>query len=83
MQQPDNEYFPFGYGSFEPLINLSKGLLIAGLSLFALVSAINALLHGGRTLNPGFGITYAAIAASASGCRPNTIPSPPGRPMTP
>lgn len=66
VQQPDNEYYPFGYGSFEPLVNLSKGLLIAGLSLFALASAINALFHGGRPLDPGIGLIYAAIAAA--GC---------------
>ncbi len=63
VKQPDNEYFHFGYASFEPLINLVKGLLIAILSIFALCSAINALLHGGRLLNAGVAVQYSAIAA--------------------
>ena len=64
VKQPDNEYFQFGYASFEPLINLIKGLLIALLSLIALFSAIDALLHGGRLLDAGIAIKYAAIAAA-------------------
>ena len=64
VKQPDNEYFQFGYASFEPLINLIKALLIALLSLIALFSAIDALLHGGRLLDAGIAIKYAAIAAA-------------------
>ena len=63
VKQPDNEYFQFGYASFEPLINLVKGLLIAILSFFALCSAIDALLHGGRVLDAGVAVQYSAIAA--------------------
>ncbi|MGK7948845.1 MAG: cation transporter, partial [Xenococcaceae cyanobacterium] len=61
--QPDNKYFQFGYASFEPLINLIKGLLIVILSIFALCSAIDALLHGGRVLDAGIAVQYSAIAA--------------------
>ena len=63
VKQPDNEYFQFGYASFEPLINLIKGVLIATLSLFALCSAIDALRHGGRVLDAGVAVQYSAIAA--------------------
>ncbi len=63
VRQPDDEDFQFGYASFEPLINLVKGLLIAVLSIFALCSAIDALLHGGRVLDAGVAIQYSAIAA--------------------
>ncbi len=63
VKQPDNEYFQFGFASFEPLINLIKGLLITILSIFALCSAIDALLHEGRVLDTGIAIKYAAIAA--------------------
>ena len=66
LRQPDSEYFQFGYASFEPLVNLIKGLLVAILSLYALFSALDALLHGGRSLDAGVAIKYAAIAAS--GC---------------
>ncbi|MGK7899221.1 MAG: cation diffusion facilitator family transporter [Xenococcus sp. (in: cyanobacteria)] len=63
VRQPDDEDFQFGYASFEPLINLVKGLLIAVLSIFALCSAIDALLHGGRVLDAGVAVQYSAIAA--------------------
>ncbi len=66
VKQPEGSQFQFGYLSFIPLVNLSKGLLIFILSLFALFSAISALLHGGRMLNAGLGVIYAIIAAS--GC---------------
>ncbi len=63
VRQPDDEDFQFGYASFEPLINLVKGLLIAVLSIFALCSAMDALLHGGRVLDAGVAVQYSAIAA--------------------
>ncbi|HAC63099.1 MAG TPA: cation transporter [Cyanothece sp. UBA12306] len=66
VRQPEGKQFQFGYLSFIPLVNLSKALLIFILSLFALFSAITALLHGGRMLNPGMGVIYAIIASS--GC---------------
>ncbi|MDJ0731871.1 MAG: cation diffusion facilitator family transporter [Crocosphaera sp.] len=66
QKQPENEYFNFGYLSFIPLVNLIKGLLIFLLSLFALTSAITAILHGGKTLNANIAIIYALIAAG--GC---------------
>ena len=66
QKQPENEYFNFGYSSFIPLVNLIKGLLISLLSLFALTSAITAILHGGRNLNANVAVIYALIAAT--GC---------------
>ncbi len=63
VKQPDNQYFQFGYASFEPLINLIKGVLIVTLSLFALCSAIDAVLHGGRVLDAGVAVQYSVIAA--------------------
>lgn len=66
QKQPENQYFQFGYLSFIPLVNGIKGLLIFVLSLFALTSAISAILHGGRTLNANLAVVYAAIAAA--GC---------------
>lgn len=63
VRQPEGKQFQFGYLSFIPLVNLSKGLLIFVLSLFALFSAISAMLHGGRMLNASLGVVYAIIAA--------------------
>jgi len=34
--RPDSESYPFGYSYFESLVNLCKGLLILGVSIFAL-----------------------------------------------
>ena len=66
QQQPESARFNFGYFSFVPLVNVVKGLLIFTISLFALFSAISALLHGGRTLDANRAVIYAAIAAT--GC---------------
>ena len=64
--QPPDEHFHFGYAQFEPFLNAVKGLLMLGVSGFALASAVTALLHGGREVNPGLAIVYAVIAMA--GC---------------
>ena len=45
LARPDDERYPFGYLFFEPLINTVKGLLILGVSLFALVDAADRARH--------------------------------------
>lgn len=60
--RPDDERFPFGYGYFEPLVNAVKGLLILGISLFALYQALVALASGGRAIALGPAIGYAVVA---------------------
>ena len=59
---PDDERYPFGYLFFEPLINTAKGLLLIGVSLFALADAGIALASGGRAVAFGPAIGYAAGA---------------------
>lgn len=66
VMQPPDEHFHFGYAQFEPFLNAVKGLLMLGVSGFALASAVTALLHGGREVNPGLAIIYAVIAMA--GC---------------
>ncbi|MDR5899726.1 cation diffusion facilitator family transporter [Halomonas vilamensis] len=63
--RPDSESYPFGYSYFESLVNLCKGLLIFGVSIFALVDAIAALLTGGRAIAAGIAIAYALFATAA------------------
>ena len=63
IQQPEDERFPFGYALFEPFLNLGKGLAIALVALFALGSAVIAILHGGRSIEAGVALWYALIAA--------------------
>ncbi|WP_252106501.1 MULTISPECIES: cation diffusion facilitator family transporter [unclassified Halomonas] len=60
--QPDSDAYPFGYSYFESLVNLCKGLLIFGVSIFALVDAIAALLTGGREIAAGIAVLYAIFA---------------------
>ncbi|RBI68940.1 cation transporter [Vreelandella sulfidaeris] len=60
--RPDSESYPFGYSYFESLVNLCKGLLILGVSIFALVDAIAALLTGGREIAAGLAVIYALFA---------------------
>ena len=62
VQQPDDEWFHFGYARFEPLLNLSKGIVILGVCGISLASAIQALLHGGRQLNLGPAVIYSILA---------------------
>jgi predicted Co/Zn/Cd cation transporter (cation efflux family) len=65
LTRPDDERYPYGYLYFEPLINTVKGLLILGISLFALVDAAVALFTGGRAVVLGPALGYAAFATLA------------------
>ncbi len=65
LKRPDDERYPFGYLFFEPLINTVKGLLILGVSAFALVDAVAALVAGGRAVVLGPAVAYAAFATLA------------------
>ena len=63
VRRPDDELYHFGYAAYEPMLNLSKGLLMAFITIFALVSAVEVALHGGRTIQAGWASVYAGIAA--------------------
>jgi cation diffusion facilitator family transporter len=66
VAEPDDESFNFGYAYFEPFLNAVRGLILLAVTGYALVSAINALLHGGREIVPGWALLYAVIAVA--GC---------------
>jgi cation diffusion facilitator family transporter len=59
----DDARFPYGYSFFEPLVNGIKGLLILGVSIMALIGAIEALLAGGRHIEAGIATAYGAFAS--------------------
>jgi cation diffusion facilitator family transporter len=61
--RPDDERFPFGYANFEPLLNLTKGLTVGFIQVWALYAAVTALLSGGRHTEPGLGVLYAVIGS--------------------
>ena len=56
--------FQFGYYGFEPLINTIKGIIVLSVTLFALVSAVEALIHGGRPLEVGSAVVFAVFSTS-------------------
>ena len=61
----DDERFPVGYGFFEPLINGIKGLMVLGISVMALIGAIEALFSGGRSIALGYATAYGVFATCA------------------
>ena len=67
VEGPADDWFHFGYAAFEPMLNTIKGLLLLGVCGFSSVSAIGALMRGGRSLNPGWALLYAVLAATGAG----------------
>jgi cation diffusion facilitator family transporter len=66
VRQPDDEHFHFGYAAYEPMLNLTKGLLIGFVSLLAAWASIDSILAGGREIQGRMAVVYAVIAAG--GC---------------
>lgn len=64
--RPGNQQYPFGYTTFEPILNLCKGLLLSVVGLFALISSISALFTGGRPISTGGAMAYAGVSAVGS-----------------
>ncbi len=62
VQHGDDAEFPFGYAFFEPLVNAIKGVLVLGVTISAFVGAVEALLTGGRSINPGPAVGYGIVA---------------------
>lgn len=65
VARPDDARYPFGYLFFEPAINTAKGLLLIGVSLYALADAAVSLASGGSAVSFGPAIGYAAGATLA------------------
>jgi cation diffusion facilitator family transporter len=65
LARPDDATYPFGYLYFEPLINTVKGLLILGVSGYALFNSIVTLFSGGQELTLGPALVYAAAATAS------------------
>ena len=67
IQQPGNEDYPFGYVALEPMLNLGKGIVIAIVAICALFSSVDAIRHGGRSVEADLAIWYAGLAALGCG----------------
>lgn len=65
VDQPSTDAFPFGFAHFEPLLNVIRGFLILAAATFAFLSAVLALLRGGRPFTPGVALAYGVLAAVA------------------
>lgn len=63
VRLPEDATYHFGYAAYEPMLNLAKGLLMALISIFALVTAIQVAMAGGRAIEVGWAVVYAAAAA--------------------
>ena len=63
----DDERFPHGYAFFEPLVNGIKGTLLLGVSVMALLGAMQALLSGERTIAAGVAIAYGILRPVCAG----------------
>ncbi len=66
VRQPPDARLHFGYAQFEPFLNVLKSLSVLVLCGFASASAIDAIVHGGRELQPGPALVY-ALAAMVGG----------------
>lgn len=55
------ERFTMGFWHLEPIVLALNGLLLMGVALYALFNAVSSLLEGGRDLEFGIAIAYAAI----------------------
>lgn len=62
VARPRDEQYPFGYASYEPMLNLFKGVLIAFALIYAVAEAVRTLLSGGQDVAAVGGISYAALA---------------------
>ena len=65
VHQPDDTHYQFGYGGFEPLFNLLKGVVIGFIGVFAFTDAVNAILSGGRPIQAGIALVYAVLVGIA------------------
>ena len=62
VSRPSDDSYPFGYATFEPMLNLFKGLLIGFALVYAVWTAVRTLLTGGQEIAAEGGILYAVIA---------------------
>jgi len=62
-QRPRDERFQYGYASFTPFINTIRAALFVGISVFAIVNAVQTIREGGREMAADLGAVYGVIAS--------------------
>lgn len=55
------ERFTMGFWHIEPMVLGLNGMMLMGASVYALINAVESILDGGRELEFGHGIIYAAV----------------------
>lgn len=64
LQHGASRRFPFGRAPLEPLVNLIKSLLIAGVSMLSIWYAGSSLLGGGAEIEFGGAVIFAFVSAT-------------------
>ncbi|ELR65687.1 Cobalt-zinc-cadmium resistance protein [Photobacterium marinum] len=62
VSKPDDRQFQFGYAHIEPLINVVNGLLILMTCLFAFITGVKGILHGGHEIVLEHALIYAVLS---------------------
>lgn len=65
MSRKLRERFTMGFWHLEPMVLALNGILLTGVALYALINAASSLLEGGRDLEFGVALVYAAVTVSA------------------
>jgi len=65
MSRKLRERFTMGFWHLEPMVLALNGILLTGVALYALINAASSLLEGGRDLEFGLALVYAAVTVSA------------------
>lgn len=65
-ERPDGmrERFSLGFWHLEPMVLVLNGTLLIGVAVYALVNALGSLLNGGREIQFGWAIVYAAATVT-------------------
>lgn len=59
------ERFSMGFWHLEPMVLALNGIVLTGVAVYALINAISSLLEGGRELDFGWAMLYAALTVTA------------------
>ncbi|WP_162452470.1 cation transporter [Phytoactinopolyspora mesophila] len=67
IRKGQSKRFPFGRDALEPLTIIVKAIAIGSLCVYALIVAVMDLLAGGRDIDTGWAVAYAAAATTGCG----------------
>ncbi len=65
MSRKLRERFTMGFWHLEPMVLALNGILLSGVAIYALINAVSSLLEGGRLLEFGIAMVYAALTVTA------------------